>query len=114
MITIPTPPSGTFGAFKPQAPKEKRSYISYLVAAAIIALLGSGYYFFFYKGVGLSLQKPVLQPALPLNDLEIKIIKLQEFSFEVIDSPFYKSLKSYGAVPVTADSLGRPNPFIPY
>lgn len=113
MITIPTPPSGTFGAFKPQTPKEK-PYLSYLVVAAIIALLGSGYYFFFYKGVGLSLQKPVLQPAPPLNDLETKIIKLQNFSFEVIDSPFYKSLKSYGAVPVTADSLGRLNPFIPY
>lgn len=113
MITISMPPSGTFGAFKPQAPKE-RPYLSYLVVAVIIILLGSGYYLFFYKGVDLSLEKPVLQPAPPLNDLETKIIKLQKFSFEVIDGPFYKSLKSYGVVPVKADSLGRLNPFIPY
>lgn len=113
MITVPTPSSETFGAFKPQAPKEK-SYLPYLVAIVVIVVLGSGYYFFFYKGIGLSLQKPILEAAAPLNDLEMKVIKLQKFPFEVIDSPLYKSLKSYGAVPVVADSLGRLNPFVPY
>lgn len=113
MITIPTPPSGTFGSFEPQKPKEK-SYLPYLVAAAIILILGSGYYFLFYRNIGMSLEKPVLQPVTPLNELEIQLIKLQKFSFEVIDSSFYKSLKNYGAVPVVADSLGRLNPFVPY
>lgn len=113
MITIPTPPLGTFGTFKPQTPKEK-SYFPHLVIVAIIVILGIGYYLFFYRDVDLSLQKPILEPTAPLNDLEIKIIKLQKFPFEIIDSPFYKSLKSYGAVPVVADSLGRLNPFVPY
>jgi|SRR3989344_2447174 len=113
MITIPTPPSGTFGAFKPQTSKEK-SYLTYLVITAMIIILGSVYYFFFYRGVNLSLQRQVLEAPPPLNDLEIKVSKLERFSFDVIDSPFYKSLKSYGAIPVVADSLGRLNPFVPY
>lgn len=113
MITIPTPPSGTFGEFKPKTPKEK-SYLSYLVIAAAILIIGSGYYFFFYKDFGLSFKEPSLQAAAPLNDLENKVIKLKTFPFSVIDNPLYKSLKTYGAVPVTADSLGRLNPFVPY
>lgn len=113
MITIPTPPSGTFGSFEPRKPKEK-PYISYLIAAVIILILGSGYYFFIYRNVSLFSGKSILQPATPLNELEIQLIKLQKFSFEAIDSSFYKSLKSYGAVPVVADSLGRLNPFVPY
>ena len=113
MITVQTPPSGTFGAFRPQAPKEK-SYIPYLVAIFAVVILAAGYYFFFNQGVGLSLEKPVLETAPPLTVLEMKVIKLPNFSFGVIDSDFYKSLKVYGSVPVVADSLGRVNPFIPY
>ena len=88
MITIPTlPPSGTFGAFKSQAPKEK-PYLLYLVVATIIIILGTSYYFLFYTDISFSLQKPALKAATPL--------------------------RSYGAVPVVADLLGRQNPFIPY
>jgi len=114
MITIPTlPPSGTFGAFKSQAPKEK-PYLLYLVVATIIIILGTSYYFLFYTDISFSLQKPALKAATPLNEIEIKVTKLKELPFNVIDNQFYKSLRSYGAVPVVADLLGRQNPFIPY
>lgn len=113
MITVQTPPSGTFGAFRPQGPKEK-SYISYVVALFAVVILVAGYYFFFNQGVSFSLESPTLETAPPLTALDGKIMKLQNFSFGVIESDFYKSLKVYGSVPVVADSLGRTNPFIPY
>ena len=113
MITVPSPSSGTFGAFRPQGPKE-RSYFPYLFIVIAIALLVAGYYFFFYRGASLSLETPVLEAAPPLTSLETKVIALPNFSFSVIESEFYKSLTVYGAVPVVADSLGRTNPFIPY
>ena len=43
-----------------------------------------------------------------------KVGKISNLPLQVIDSPFYKSLKIYGALPIIADSLGRTNPFIPY
>ena len=113
MITVQTPPSGTFGNFKPQVPKEK-SYILYLIVIFAILILAAGYYFFFNQGVSLSLESPILEMAPPLTVLEMKVIGLPNFSFGVIESDFYKSLRVYGSVPVVADSLGRANPFIPY
>ena len=112
MITIPTPPSGTFGSYK-VAPPQKSAW-PYLIIAAIAVVLAAGYYFFFYKNVGLSLESPVIAPAPSLTPLEEKLIKIPKFSLEVVDSAFYKSLKIYGVLPVVADSLGRDNPFIPY
>lgn len=113
MITVQLPPSGTFGAFKPQIPKEK-SYLPYAVVIIFIIILAAGYYFFVYQNVGLSLKAPILEVAPPLTDLEVKIIALQNFSFDIIDGDFYKLLRNYGALPVAVDSLGRTNPFIPY
>lgn len=113
MITVQTPPSGTFGAFRPQAPKEK-SYIPYLIVIFLILILAAGYYFFFNQGVSLSLKSPILETAPPLTALEMRVIGLPNFSFDVTQGDFYKSLKVYGSVPVVADSLGRTNPFIPY
>lgn len=113
MITVQNSPSGTFGNFKPQVPKEK-SYIPYLIVIFAILILVAGYYFFFNQGVSLSLKSQVLETAPPLTALEMKVIRLPNFSFSVVDSDFYKSLKVYGSVPVVADSLGRVNPFIPY
>ena len=114
MVNIPsTMSSGTFGAFRPPAPP-KKSFMSYLIGLLAILVLGAGVYFFFYKGVDLSLGAPVLPPAPLLNSLESKIGKLSGFSFDVFDGDFYKSLKVYGRLPVIADSLGRVNPFIPY
>ncbi len=112
MITIPTPPSGTFGSYKAAPPK--KSIWPYLIVVAAVAVLAAGYYFFFYKNISLSLEAPGIAPAPPLTSLEIKLIKIPKFSLEVMDSAFYKSLKIYGALPVVADSLGRDNPFIPY
>lgn len=114
MITLQQNHStGTFGAFKAQVQKEK-SYFPYLFAVAAIIILAASYYFFFNQGISLSLKSPVLEIAKPLTDLEMKVMKLPNFSFEVTESDFYKSLKIYGALPVVADSLGRNNPFIPY
>ena len=113
MITIPTPsgPSGTFGAFRPEAPK--KSYLSYVIAVIVILFLGAVYYFFFYRDVSL-FEALSFPPAPLLTSLEQKVSRLPRFSFEIFDSPFYKSLKIYGKIPVTADSLGRINPFVPY
>src|SRR3989338_5921262 len=115
MVNIPPtlPPSGTFGAFKPRV-SPKRSFLPYLIIGAIILILGASYYFFLYQGIGFSLASPVIPGASPLTPIEVKVVQLSRFPFNVFDSPFYKSLKSYGALPIVADSLGRTNPFIPY
>lgn len=115
MVNIsPTlPPSGTFGAFRPPAPRRKYA-LPYLVIGVIILILAAGYYFFIYQGIGFSLVTPVIPGASPLTPIEIKVAQLPRFSFDVFNNPLYKSLKSYGALPVVADSLGRVNPFIPY
>ena len=113
MITVQTPPSGTFGNFKPQA-SQKKSYIPYVVVIFVILILAAGYYFFFDQGMSFSLASQSLETAPPLTALEEKVIRLPNFSFGVIDGDFYKSLRVYGSVPVVADSLGRTNPFIPY
>ena len=115
MVNIsPTlPPSGTFGAFKPQAP-QKRSFLPYLFIGAAILILAAGYYFFPYQGIGFSLAAPIIPGASPLTTIEVKVVQLSRFQFDVFDGSFYKSLKSYGALPVVADSLGRVNPFVPY
>ena len=114
MVNIPSnlPPSGTFGAFRP--PAQKKSYLPHLVIFAAVLILAVGYYFFIYQGIGASLVAPVVQVAVPLTPTEIKVVELPRFSFDVFDGPSYKSLKSYGALPIVADSLGRINPFIPY
>ncbi len=112
MITIPTPPSGTFGSYRVAPPK--KSILPYLIAVVVAVILAAGYYFFFYKDVDLFLELPVLTPAPPLTALETKLVRIPKFSLEVVDSAFYKSLKIYGTFPVVADSLGRANPFIPY
>jgi len=115
MVTIPTPSSGTFDSYKVVGARPKKPFSPYLIIiAAAILVLAAGYYFFFYQGIGLSLKASTLQPAPPLTSLEVKVSQLPSFSFNIIDSPFYKSLKIYGALPVVADSLGRTNPFIPY
>lgn len=114
MVTIPTPPSGTFGSYKMAARPQKPILPSLIVAGAALLILAAVYYFFFYQGISLSLEGPALPPAPPLTSLEIRVSQLPNFSFSVIDSPFYKSLKIYGALPITADSLGRTNPFVPY
>jgi len=112
-ITSNLPPSGTFGAFKHQVP-QKRSFLPYLVIGAAILILAAGYYFFLYQGIDFSLSAPIIPGAAPLTSTETRVVQLPRFSFDVFDSPFYKSLKSYGALPVVADSLGRVNPFVPY
>ena len=115
MVNIPSnlPSSGTFGAFRPSAPP-KKSLLPYLVIFAAVLVLAAGYYFFIYQGVGISLITPVVPGAAPLTQTEIKVAGLSRFSFDVFDGSLYKSLKSYGALPVVVDSLGRVNPFIPY
>ena len=114
MVTIPTPPSGTFGSYKIAA-RPKKTLLFYLIIIGVaILILAAGYYFFFYQGIGLSLEAPALLPAPALTSLEVKVSQLSGFSFGIIDSPFYKSLKIYGALPIVADSLGRTNPFVPY
>lgn len=114
MVTItPTTPSGTFGAFKPQVSRRKPT-LPYLVAFAAILILAAGYYFFIYQGIGVSFVTPVVPAATPLTPIEVKVSQLSGFSFDVFDGSFYKSLKSYGALPVVADSLGRVNSFVPY
>lgn len=114
MVTIPTPPSGTFGSYK-VAPRPKKPLSPYLIIIGVVILiLAAGYYFFFYQGISLFLEAPALLPAPPLTSLEVKVSQLPSFSFGVIDSSFYKSLKIYGTLPIVVDSLGRTNPFIPY
>lgn len=103
----------TFGALKPSTLPEK-SFWPYIVVLATILILGAAGYFFFYKGVGISLTAPDLTPAPPLTVLESRIIMLPAFSFEFFDGDFYKSLKVYGTLPIVVDSLGRSNPFVPY
>lgn len=114
MITIPTPPpSGTFNAFAPTAPK-KKSFLPYLVTAgAIVLIFGLGYYFYFYGGLSL-FETPVLPAASPLTTVDVKVSQLPPLQFDLFDSSFYKSLKNYGNLPIVADSLGRINPFVPY
>ena len=115
MITIQTPqtpPSGTFGAFRPR-PAKKSQLPVLIIAAAVLVAAGAAYFVWFYQG-GLSLEKPVFQPAPPLQAIDQKIIGLPRLSFEGLDGDFYKSLKLHGLSPVTAGSLGRDNPFIPY
>ena len=115
MVNIsPTlPPSGTFGAFRPQVP-QKKSFLPYLIIAAVILISAAGYYFLIYLEIGFSLSAQVIPAASPLTSADTKVIRLSRFSFDIFDGSFYKSLKSYGTLPVVADSLGRINPFIPY
>ena len=115
MVNIsPTlPPSGTFGAFRPQV-RPKKSSLSYLAIFAVILILAAGYYFFIYKGASFSLVNPVIPGSPALTSNEVKVAQMPRFSFDVFDDSFFKSLKSYGALPIKADSLGRTNPFIPY
>lgn len=114
MVTItPTPPSGTFGTFRPQVPR-KKSALPYLAILAAVLVLAASYYFFVYQEINFSFVTPVIPAATPLNPVEVKVSQLSRFSFDVFDGSFYKSLKSYGALPIVADSLGRVNPFIPY
>lgn len=114
MVNIPSTMSpGTFGSFKPPV-SSKKSYLPYLVGLFAILVLGTGIYFFFFKGVSLSLEAPVFSPAPALKPLELKVSGLSKFSFDVLGGDFYKSLKIYGQLPIAADSLGRVNPFIPY
>ena len=112
-ITSNLPPSGTFGAFRPPV-RSKKSLLPYLIIGAVVLILAAGYYFFIYQGIGFSLVTPVISGAAPLTPTEVRVVQLSRFSFDVFDSSFYKSLKSYGALPIVADSLGRVNPFIPY
>ncbi|MDO8743189.1 MAG: hypothetical protein Q7J30_01345 [Candidatus Azambacteria bacterium] len=116
MITIPTPPSsslGNFGSYK-AVTQPKKTFLPYFVIGAATLLLLAGLYFFFYRGANFSLEAPVIAPPPPLSSLEAKVGGLSNLPLQVIDSPFYKSLKVYGSLPVVADSLGRTNPFIPY
>lgn len=114
MITLPTPPSSGFGSYKAPG-RQKKSFPLYLVVVVFLVLiLAAGYYFFFHKGISFFSETSAITPALPLTSLEVKVSQLQNFSFGVLDSPFYKSLKMYGALPITADLLGRTNPFVPY
>jgi hypothetical protein len=114
MVTIPQPPSGTFGSYK-VGPRPKKPLSPYLIIIGVaILILAAGYYFFFYQGIGLSLEAPALPPAPALTPLEVKVSQLSGLPFNIIDSPFYQSLKIYGVLPVVADSLGRTNPFVPY
>lgn len=116
MITIPTPPSsslGNFGSYKAAMRPKKTSFLYFIIGAAALLLI-AGLYFFFYQGVSFSFKAPALAPAPPLTSLELKVSALSNLSSDIIDSPFYKSLKVYGALPVVADSLGRTNPFVPY
>lgn len=115
MVTIsPNSQSyGTFGAFKPPI-RQKKSFWPYLIVILLIILLAASYYIFIYLGIGFSLTTKAITAAAPLTSNEMKIIQLPRFQFDIFDSPFYKSLKSYGALPVIADSLGRINPFVPY
>ena len=85
--------------------------IAGVVMAVIVA---AGLYFFFYREAKFSFAVPVIAPPPPLSPLEAKVGKISSLPLQVIDSPFYKSLKIYGALPIIADSLGRTNPFIPY
>jgi hypothetical protein len=114
MITIPIPPpSGTFNAFGP-AVHQKKSFSPYLIVAGVVILvLGFGYYFYFYGGLSL-FETPVFPAAPPLTAVDIKISQMSPLPFDLFDSSFYKSLKSYGNLPIVVDSLGRLNPFIPY
>lgn len=105
--------SGTFGAFRPPTP-QKKSFLPYLVVIASVLFLAAGYYLFIYLGINFSLATPVIPPVSPLTATEIKVSQLPSLQFDVFESPFYRSLKSYGALPIVADSLGRVNPFIPY
>ncbi|MEK7578222.1 MAG: hypothetical protein AAB456_00670 [Patescibacteria group bacterium] len=114
MVIIPSPSSGTFGSYKVGPQPKKPILPSLIVIVVAMLILAAGYYFFFYRSIGLSLEAPILLPAPPLTSLETKVGQLPSFSFNVIDSSFYKSLKFYGALPIVADSLGRANPFVPY
>ncbi len=114
MITIPNPPSGTFGSYKlPEQPR-KSALARALVVLAFILIAAAVYYVFFYLNIGVSLRAPALAPAPPISSLDKRIGKLPNFDFSVLDGAFYKSLKMYGTVPVVPDSLGRANPFVPY
>jgi len=116
MITIPKPPtapSGTFGSYKIMS-QPKKSLAPYLIIAVTIIILAAGYYFFFYRGISLSLEAPVFSSAPALTPLEVKVTQMPSFTLGVMESPVYKSLKIYGALPVTVGALGRINPFIPY
>lgn len=116
MITIPTPPpSGTFNAFPPRVAPKNSSLPRVVIIGAIILVLGFGYYFYSYGGFGFRLfQAPVLAVSPSLSAVDIKVSQSPRLQFDLFDSSFYKSLKSYGNLPITADSLGRVNPFIPY
>lgn len=97
----------------PQSPKSDPPYL--IIAGVIMAVIvAAGFYFFFYRGAKFSFAVPIIAPPPSLSPLEAKVGKISNLPLQVIDSPFYKSLKIYGSLPIVADSLGRANPFIPY
>lgn len=103
----PTPPLPS------QSPKKDPPYL--IIAGVVMAVIvAAGLYFFFYQGAKFSFAVPTIAPPPPLSPLEAKVGKISNLPLQVIDSPFYTSLKIYGSLPIVADSLGRTNPFIPY
>lgn len=106
---IPSSPPSTFGGFRPQTP-QKPSSAPILTVVVLALALGAGYYFFVYKSADLS----SLPTVVPLTAIDQKISNMSRLSFDLLDSPAYKSLRDFGILPITVDSLGRSNPFIPY
>ena len=100
----------------PLPQSSKKADPPYLAIAGVVMaiIIAAGLYFFFYREAKFNFQAPVIAPPPSLSPLEAKVGKISSLPLQVIDSPFYKSLKVYGSLPIVADSLGRTNPFIPY
>lgn len=89
-----------------------RLYI--LLGASFIILAAAGYYLITTYGSITLRVPPVIPPVQELNAVELKVIQLPGFNFDVVDSAPYKALKLYGAIPIKVEALGRVNPFAPF
>lgn len=85
--------------------QKKHQKILLMVLVVVIAITVFYLYLNYQKG-------PVVEePVLPITGEGLKDIKLD---LSVLDDPLFKSLKSHGVLPVTAEETGLENPFQPY
>lgn len=92
--------------------QKKRQKTLLVILAIVLVITGVIWY------IGLNpspVEKLVSSGQLPggfsVTDEKIKEAKLE---LNILDSDLFKSLKSHGALPVTAGETGRTNPFEPY
>ena len=110
----PAQASGAFGTFQPPETKKRQMRLYILLGALFVIIAAAGYYFLTTYGFTTLQVSSDIPPVQELNAVELKVIRLSSFNFDVVDSVPYKALKLYGDIPIKVEALGRVNPLAPF